>query len=103
METHYVSGVAKLIIATSAKARSSLCGGATEAAQTSPQRPRSLFNETSQGPCECTQRGAAQSDGQCHRGHANYVFSESPPTPLALLHVYPPPHASPPPPCPDIE
>lgn len=100
-----MSGVAQLIIATSSKARSSLCGGATEAAQTSPQRPRSLFNETSQGPCECTQRGAAQSDGQCHRGHANYVFSKSPPTPLTLLQVYQPPtpHVSPPPPSPDIE
>lgn len=80
--------------AAMAEARSLLCGGATEAAQTSRQRPRSLFNETSQGPCECTQRGTALFDGQCHRGHANYVFSKSPLTPLSLLHLYTVSHTS---------
>lgn len=38
-----------VITAAMAETRSSLCAGATEAAQTSPRRHRSLFNETSPG------------------------------------------------------
>lgn len=33
------------------------------------------------GPRECARRGTALFDGQCHWGHANYVFSKSPLTP----------------------
>lgn len=59
-----------------------------------------------EGPCECAPRGTALFDGQCHWGHANYVFSKSPLTP-SLSFICTPgsqrlPLPNPPPPEPDI-